>query len=57
MLTAIGTEEFIAAAKQTVAYRQSMQRYEITSPAGEKAWAVKEKTCRYMWNSEAKSHI
>ena len=54
---AIGNEEFIAAAEQSVAYRQRMERYEVTSSTGERAWAVRETACRYRGNSETESPI
>jgi hypothetical protein len=49
---AIGNEEFITTAEQSVAYRQRMDRYEVASPAGEKAWAVRETPGRYRTNSD-----
>jgi putative transposase len=54
---AIGNEEFITTAEQSVAYRQRMDRYEVASPAGEKAWAVRETPGRYRANSEAESPL
>ncbi len=52
---AVGSEEFVTAAVNTTAYRRHMECYEVHSPAGEKAWAVRETNDSYSPDSSPKS--
>jgi len=54
---AVGDETFIAEAEHSTPYRQSMERYEVAGPAGEKAWAVRETTIPYNADSDEKSAL
>lgn len=50
---AVGSEEFVNEAERTTAYRQHTERYEVTSPAGDKAWAIREPAVSYTVDSVA----
>jgi len=54
---AVGDEPFVAKAEQSTPYRQSMERYEVTGPTGEKAWAVRETTIPYKADSDEESAL
>jgi hypothetical protein len=54
---AVGSEEFVAAAVRTTAYRRHMELYEVRSPAGDKAWAVREPGVSYATDSNPKSAL
>jgi len=44
---AIGSDAFLDAAELTTPYRQRMQRYQVLSPTGDKAWAIREPGVSY----------
>lgn len=50
---AIGSDEFVDRAEQTTPYRRGLERYEVTSPTGEHAWALRESSASYTTDSEA----
>jgi hypothetical protein len=54
---AVGSEDFVDAAETTTAYRRHMQRYEVTNPAGDKAWAVRDPDVSYRADSRTKSPL
>ena len=54
---AVGSEDFVKAAEGTTAYRRHMERYELTSPAGDNVWAVHEPAVSYNADSTAKPAI
>lgn len=54
---AVGDKAFVTAAEQSCTYRQHMDRYEVRSPTGEKAWAVRDAAIPYSPDSDAESAV
>ena len=54
---AVGSDEFVEMAEKTTGYRRNMERYEVTSPTGERAWAVREAGESYSADSEQESTV
>lgn len=54
---AVGEEPFVERVEQSVTYRQQMERYEVVTAGGGRAWAVQETADPYSVDFPAESGV